>query len=382
LRFLRPAQEQPPPAKQPPSPSGPEAARDEAAPEATHGETPPSTPAEGPAASPPLRSAESPALPPEAEPPVEEANTAPPESPTEPSGERAQRPPEPLRFGVLAGRSVAATMNVLGPVAEDLQERLKRPVEILPMVSYDAMIDAQEQRRIDGGFYSAAAFALADARCRCLEPLVAPRAADGTLAYHAVIVTRPTSGISSVADLEGRTIAAGAADSIGARRMQLAGLMAEGLNPASFFADVRDVGSAEDAVRLVAAGGADAGFAWTSLRGATERGYSRGTLADLVAAGEIAMDELAIVWRSAAITHGPFAVARSMPDEEKAAIEAYLLALENSHPAAYDLLNPFYGGGYAAVDPQDYSGVKVLAAQDVDALGLPEAPPSALPPAD
>jgi phosphonate transport system substrate-binding protein len=273
-------------------------------------------------------------------------------------------------------------MNALGPVAVYLQEQLTRPVEFLPMASYDVMIDAQAQRRIDGGFYSAAAFALSDARCRCLEPLVAPRASDGTLAYHAVIVTRAASGISSVADLEGRTVAGGADDSIGARRMQLAGLMAEGVDPASFFGDVRDVGSAEEAVRLVAAGGADAAFAWTSLTGAAERGYSRGTLADLVAAGKIAMDALAIIWRSPAITHGPFAVARSMPDEEKAAVEAYLLALANSNPAAYDLLNPFYGGGYAAVDPQDYSGVKVLAAQDVDALRLPQAAPSASPPAD
>ena len=38
------------------------------------------------------------------------------------------------------------------------------------------------------------------------------------------------------------------------------------------------------------------------------------------------------------------------------------------------MLDPFYGGGYAAVDPQDYSGLETLLAQNVDALRLPAAP--------
>ena len=32
------------------------------------------------------------------------------------------------------------------------------------------------------------------------------------------------------------------------------------------------------------------------------------------------------------------------------------------------MLDPFYGGGYAPVDPQDYCGLETLLAQDVDAL--------------
>ncbi len=183
--------------------------------------------------------------------------------------------PEPLRFAALAGRSAAATMALIGPIADDLGRLLDRPVEFLPFPSYDAMIDAQVERRIDGGFYSAAAFVLADSRCSCLEPLVAPRAFDGTLAYHAIIVVRADSGIRSTADLEGKVVAMGAEDSIGARRMQLAGLMAEGVDPATTFGSVIETDSAEAAVRLVAAGRADAAFAWSSLAGRVEDGYSQ-----------------------------------------------------------------------------------------------------------
>ena len=282
--------------------------------------------------------------------------------------------PEPLRFGVLAGRSVATTMAAVGPMAKELETLLGRPIEILPLISYDAMIDAQVQRRIDGGFFSAAAFAVADARCTCLEPLAAPKASDGTLAYHAVIVTRNGSGIGSLSDLAGKTVAIGAADSLGARRMQLAGLLSEGIDPAETFGAVLEVESPETAISLVASGSADAAFGWSTLSGAVETGYSRGNLTDLVAAGHISMDQLSVIWRSPPIGHSPFAVLRTLSDEEKAEIATYLVDLSTMNPAAYDMLDPFYGGGFVAVDPQDYSGLETLLAQNIDAMRLPAAP--------
>jgi phosphonate transport system substrate-binding protein len=280
--------------------------------------------------------------------------------------------PQPLRLAVLAGDDPTATIRSLAPMTDALSRAIARPVEILPVASYEGMIDAQVERRIDGGFYSAAAFAAAEGECRCLEPLVAPASSDGTTAYHAVIVARRDSGISSAADLAGRSIATGAADSIGARRMQLAGLLAEGIDPKDF-GEVFTVGSAEDAVRLAAQDAVDAAFAWSSLAGDLSRGYSRGTLSDLVARGEIGADELAIIWRSPPITHGPVAVLRSLPETEKDALESYLLRLERWAPEIYDRLNPLYASGYVAVDASDYAGLAVLATQNVDAVKLPEA---------
>jgi phosphonate transport system substrate-binding protein len=186
-------------------------------------------------------------------------------------------------------------------------------------------------------------------------------------------VARAGSGIESMSDLEGKIVAAGAADSVGARRMQLAGLMASGLNPAETFEGVMAVGSANEAVRMVRDGAADAAFAWSSMAGDVRRGYSRGTLTDLVANGELSMDDFVIVWRSPPITHGPFAVLKTLSEEEKDKIGAFLVTLETARPDAYERLNPFYGGGYAPVDPEDYGGVESLAAQNVDALDLPVA---------
>ncbi len=289
------------------------------------------------------------------------------EETTEPQEEAAA----PLRFGVLAGRSAALTMATVAPLAEDIGAEIGRPVEFVPMVSYSAMIDAQVERRIDGGFYASSAYVLAEARCFCLEPIVAPRASDGTVAYHAVIVARPGSGIGEASDLAGRTVAVGAADSLGARRLQLAGLMVAGLDPETALGGVYEVDSAVEAVRLVRDRVADAAFAWSSLSGDLISGYSRGTLSQMVSDGELAMDDLVIVWRSPPLTHGPLAVLKNLSDSEKDKISALLLALEANRPAAYDVLNPFYAGGYAPVDAGDFSGLETLIAQNVDALRLP-----------
>jgi phosphonate transport system substrate-binding protein len=279
--------------------------------------------------------------------------------------------PQPLRIGVLAGRRVGARMAALSPLTFALSQRLRRPVELLPMSSHGAMIDAQLQRRIDGGFYTAASYAIAEAQCRCLEPVVAPAAADGTIAYRAIVVARKDSGISRAADLAGKTVATGAEDSLGARRMQLAGLLAEGIDPARFAA-VITVESPVEAVRLVLSGIADAAFAWSTLSGDAALGYSRGTLADLVASGELDMSDIAVVWRSPPITHGPLALLATLPPGDMRRIETYMLGLEDAEPAAYDALNPFYPGGYAAVTPEDFAGLAALAAENVDAVTLPE----------
>lgn len=291
----------------------------------------------------------------EPETPPPDAGLAAPPVPTLPP------PPPALRLAVLAGRDAGALLRAIAPLVDGLSDALGRRVEVVPMSTFAAIIDAQASERIDGGFYSATAYALAQARCACLQPLAAPAAEDGDVAYHAIVVVRRGSGLRSLADLKGKRVAAGPADSIAARRMQVAGLDGEAEGAAALGALI-DAGSADDAVLQVASGAADAAFAWSSLAGDQALGYSRGTLTGLVGSGAVAMDALEILWRSPAITHGPVAVRRSLPDEEKQKIASYLMVLDEAAPAAYDALNPSYGGGYVEVGEAAYRGVEAMAA--------------------
>lgn len=298
----------------------------------------------------------------------------PPETASPPADEGlVPAPPRsPLRIGMVPGGDVRRLLAALQPFRSGLAAALDRPVEILTMSSYRALIDAQILQRIDVGFYSTAAYATAAAICRCVEPLVAPAAPDGTIAYHGIIVVGRNAPFASVADLAGAHVAAAGADSVGGRRLQLAGLAAEGIDPQRFFGRIEDAGSAVDAVRLLVAGGADAAFAWSSLQGDPQSGYSRGTLALLAGSGEIVMNELSVLWRSPALAHGPVAVASTMTEPEKQAIEAFLVGLFDSDPPSYELLDRRYGGGFRPVDAKDYASAALLLAD----LPPPQAAPA------
>jgi phosphonate transport system substrate-binding protein len=274
----------------------------------------------------------------------------------------------PFRIGIVPRGDPERFVKRLQPMQEGLSDLLDRPVEILPMSTYSAMINAHTLRRIDLGFYSASAFVAADRICRCVDPLVLPMADDGTSAYYAIIVARQDSAIRAVADLEGRKIAATSADSIAGYRIQMASLISEGVEPATFFSEVEMVGSATDALLHVRDGLADAAFVWSSMTGGQASGYSRGPLAYLVGAGEIDMADLAIIWQSKPIAHAPVVVLKSLTAAERDVVRTYLLALPESDTATYDLLDVHYGGGFKAAEISDFRGVGILA--DVD-LGPP-----------
>ena len=227
------------------------------------------------------------------------------------------------------------------------------------------MIDAQALHRIDLGFYSTSAYALADEACSCLDPLVAPAAADGSMAFHGIIVARRDSGIASIDDLKGREIAAGAPDSVGSRRVQMAELSAGGIDVGSYFSGVRTTRNALDAILMIRDDRADAAFVWSSLSGDEAAGYSRGPLTYLVERGELSMDGIAIIWRSSPIAHAPVAVAKSLPGDVRQALADFFVRLADADPETYDMLERDYGGGYRTVRRQDYTGALVLARQDV-----------------
>ena len=80
------------------------------------------------------------------------------------------------------------------------------------------------------------------------------------------------------------------------------------------------------------------------------------------------------------IAHGPFAVLSNLPEADKEKIERVPARRSmRAIPSPTMSLNPFYAGGYAAVEPQDYSGLSALTAMNVDAIRLPGAPVEATP---
>ena len=255
-------------------------------------------------------------------------------------------------------------------MAEELQAILGRPVEILPLSSYDAMIDAQVQRRIDGGFYSAAAFAAADSALRL--PGAARRAGgrgrDARLSRAIVVRDRLRHRLGRRSRRQDGGDRRGRFD----RRPPHATrrpLSEEGIDPGRLRRGARGRIRPRTAVRLVAAGAADAAFAWSSLAGRRGRRLfarhaDRARRARRDRDGR-ARDHLALAADRARPVRG---AAQSLPEDGQGQDRGISAgAVERSQPGAYDMLDPFYGGGYAPSIRRTMPGSR-RCWRDIDAL--------------
>jgi phosphonate transport system substrate-binding protein len=109
--------------------------------------------------------------------------------------------------------------------------------------------------------------------------------------------------------------------------------------------------------------------AWSSLVGDRAAGYSFGVLADLVAEGGLAMDQIEIVWQSALIPFGPHVIRSNLPDELKQLLSRALLDIAATDPVALDAVDRFAGRGFVAADAGLYAPVAAL-------IAPPQAPPA------
>lgn len=293
------------------------------------------------------------------------ANAASPDDPKAPDIENAptaatsnwRQSQKSLRIGVLSPGGVERAQAVLRPFQIHMQRALGLPVELVPTRNMRMLIDAIVNARVDYAPLSASAYAAGWALCRCLEPLAAPLAGDETAGFHAIVVARSDSGFRRLVDLKDKALVYSGPASIAGYLVPRAAFRAEGVDDETFFAKTGHAQGPVAAVRSMLAGDYDAALAWTSLDGDVAAGYSRGTLATMIADGQLSMDDIRIVWQSRLIPHGPHVVRTNLPERLKTLIRATLFELAQSDPDAYDAIEPNYPGGFAAVSHEAYSSV-------------------------
>lgn len=274
-----------------------------------------------------------------------------------------------FRVGVMTGANAPYRLAQLQPFKNYLESRIALPVEIVPSADYNALIAAQTGLLVDYAIESATAFVTARARCDCVEALAVPTRSGGEAGFYALLVAAAAGPIKTLADAKGMRLALAAEDSVGGRLLQMQAFEAEEIDAGEFFSEVVDVHDPEAAITALLAGRADLAVAWSSLAGDRAAGYSFGVLADLVAEGGLAMDQIAIVWQSALIPFGPHAIRSNLPDELKQLLSRALLDIAATDPVALDAVDRFAGRGFVAADADLYAPVAAL-------IAPPQAPPA------
>lgn len=293
-----------------------------------------------------------------------------------------------LRLGIVAATRPEWAIDRIEPFRRRMADTLAGNVAAIAFPDERRLIDALAAGRVDYARLSATGYATAWALCGCVEPLAAPRAADGTAGYHAVIVTRTGSPLKASGDLAGRTLAISSGNALATRRLPLLLLGREGLTD-DRAPKLLEVEGPRAALHAVLDGKADAAVVWSTLEGDPTDGWGRGTLHDLVTEGKLSMSDVRVIWSSPTLPHGPQVVRSSLDEGRKRRLRDMLLDLDEIDPDAYDAIEPVHPGGFLRIGHAAYADWSKLvtrgsaptpAAAPAPVVDEPSPPDTSLPP--
>jgi phosphonate transport system substrate-binding protein len=107
----------------------------------------------------------------------------------------------PLRLGLIPERDIIQQRRRYRALADYLEARLHRPVELVTMSTYTGVFTDLAEERIDAAFLGSLVTVLAYERYGA-QVLVKPEYLDGTSSYHGVIFVRDDSPIRTLDDLQ------------------------------------------------------------------------------------------------------------------------------------------------------------------------------------
>ena len=84
---------------------------------------------------------------------------------------------------------------------------LGMPVKLFPAADYAGVMQGIAAGQLEAAEFGASGFAGAWLDCKCLEPVVVPTEKDGSTYYYSVMVVRANSGIKTLEDMKGHSLA-------------------------------------------------------------------------------------------------------------------------------------------------------------------------------
>ena len=260
-----------------------------------------------------------------------------------------------FRVGLLGGENDADRLRDNECLKEDLEELLGIPVELFPAPDYAGVMQGLLADQLDYAQLGASGYAgiyLQDEDA--VEPLFTNMQIDGSLGYYSVMYTRADSGITSLEDMEGHSLAFADPNSTSGYLVPLAELTRQGIDLDSYFSATGFGGGHEQAVVAVLNGQYDGGVTWSSGVGDKAEGYSRGNLRSMVDKGMLDMDELNIIWQSNLITNGPNVIRKDLPQELKDMVTGAMLRLPVEDPECFQAIAQGDARGYFPVGVDFY----------------------------
>ena len=268
-----------------------------------------------------------------------------------------------IRLGLLGGENETDRLGRYEAYRALLEQTFGVPVRLFPAADYAGVMQAFSAKQIDGASMGASGYAGAWLDTNGgVEPLFVAREADGGISYISVMVVRADSGVTSLEQLRGKSLAWADPNSTSGYLVPRSELRAAGIGTESgqYFSRTGFGGGHEQAVVAVLQRQYDAAVTWASGQGEESQGFTRGNLRAMVEKGMLNMADLRIIWRSRPILNGPMTVRSELPAAFKQNFTQFHLALATAHPQIYAQIERGGGLGYAAVTHAQFEPIVQL----------------------
>jgi len=265
-----------------------------------------------------------------------------------------------LRIGLDGSENEADQIRNTQCVADGLKAATGvSEVKMFPSPNYNGVIQGLLGGTIDiasMGAASYAAIALKDDKA--VDPILTYTGSDGSSGYYSIMVARKDSGIKTLADLKGKKLGFADPDSTSGYLVPNVALPKEiGMPVKQYFSETGFGGGHENLVLAVLDKKFDAGTTFGSGVGKWEEGYTGGNLHQMVAKGNLDMDDVVEIWKSPLIPNGPLMVSNKVPADMKAKVKAFFMELPKKNLACFQSFTQGKNKDYIEVNPAFYQTI-------------------------
>jgi phosphonate transport system substrate-binding protein len=287
---------------------------------------------------------------PATEAPVEEA--APTEAPMEEPMMEMGTADHPIVWALVPSQDTDAVLAGAQEIAQAVEDATGYVIDPVVTTDFTAAVEAMCSGEAQMGALNTFNYVVAHERGCADVKLASSRF--GSTFYAGQIITRPDTGIESVADLAGHTFCRPDPTSTSGWIIPSLSLLAEGIDPETGLAEVVDAGGHDGVVLAVMDGTCDAGSTFVDARTNVEEDFPD------------VMDKVIVIAESAPIPNDTISFS---PDMDPAMVDAIVnafLALNDTEDGVA-LLNTLYSwSGLEATDDSFYDGFR----QQLDAAGM------------
>ena len=234
-----------------------------------------------------------------------------------------------------------------GPIVKYLESKLGQKVEFIPVSDYPAAVEALVNKQVDMVWFGGFTFVQASVRSGGKIVPIAQREEDTK--FQSVFITKPGSGIKTLADLKGKQVSFGSQSSTSGHLMPRSFLLDVKIDPDKDFKRVAYSGAHDATIASVVSGKVDAAAlditVWNKF----------------VKEGKVSDKDAVVFFTTPGYYNYNWSVHADMPAAQRERVKKALLDIDPKTPDGKEILDLNRASKYIATVPENYRGIEAAA---------------------